>query len=286
MVRQLACDRCMNRKMEFKTSDRNMNPTMIAAETFENILMQIQNSNLNFKLELSPFAAKISLKKTLTTDKSGIPIFPRANCETAALAAKDLQLENELFYMKNQFLHEVHESGTDVHQELAESRAHVDKLQKVIANLEIENEEFRNKVKNLEIDVHDQEISNKIQKEVSERLNKKISELKAKFEKEKTEMAKKNKSEVKYWRKELGEETKIKMKLRKIIEDKERVDSKAMEEKGASNKKKNENFSTKSEPVTKEDETLCSICASLNLYKYFPHHYLPQLYNFVNLLCA
>ena len=110
---------------------------MVAAETFENILMQIQNSSLNFKLELSPYAAKISLKKTLTTDKSGIPIFPRANCETVALAAKNRQLENELFYMKNQFVNEV--QGTDVHQELAESRAHVDKLQKVIANLVSEN---------------------------------------------------------------------------------------------------------------------------------------------------
>ena len=66
---QHACDRFM----ESKTSDLNTNLTMMAAETFKDLLVQIQNSNFNFKLNLSPFAANISLKKTFVKDKSGIP---------------------------------------------------------------------------------------------------------------------------------------------------------------------------------------------------------------------
>ena len=44
----------------------------VAQNTFENILDQVQCSNLNFKIDLSPFSAVISLKKTLVKDKFGI----------------------------------------------------------------------------------------------------------------------------------------------------------------------------------------------------------------------
>ena len=47
-----------------------------AAAAFENILQTIQYSNLNFLLELSPFAATISLKKTPVKNKSGIALLP------------------------------------------------------------------------------------------------------------------------------------------------------------------------------------------------------------------
>ena len=49
---------------------------MDAKTIFENLLQQIQYSNLNFKLELSPFSANISLKKSFIRNKSGIPLLP------------------------------------------------------------------------------------------------------------------------------------------------------------------------------------------------------------------
>ena len=49
---------------------------MIAEKTFSNIIQQVQSSNLNFQLKLSPFSAMISLKKTLVKDKLGNIIKP------------------------------------------------------------------------------------------------------------------------------------------------------------------------------------------------------------------
>jgi myosin heavy subunit len=47
---------------------------MDATNIFENLLQQIQSSHLNFKLELSPFSANISLKKSFIRNKSGTPL--------------------------------------------------------------------------------------------------------------------------------------------------------------------------------------------------------------------
>ena len=93
---------------------------------------------MNFKLNLSPFTANISLKKTFVKDKSGIPLFPRPNtaiCDNIAiLTAKNHKLENELIHVKNEFASTVNKCGTDVHQELADSRELVKELKTVNEN--------------------------------------------------------------------------------------------------------------------------------------------------------
>ena len=62
--------------MDPHNSQENFN--MEASSVFENLLQKVQKSNLNFRLELSPFSAKISLKKSFIRDKSGIPVVPRS----------------------------------------------------------------------------------------------------------------------------------------------------------------------------------------------------------------
>ena len=49
---------------------------MAASTTFDYILEQIKTSNLNFWLQMSPFSATISIKKSLVKDKSGLPLMP------------------------------------------------------------------------------------------------------------------------------------------------------------------------------------------------------------------
>ena len=49
---------------------------MVASDAFENLLKQVQSSNLNFRMEISPFSAVITLKKSLLKDKSGQILFP------------------------------------------------------------------------------------------------------------------------------------------------------------------------------------------------------------------
>ena len=48
---------------------------MVAAQTFDSIIQQTITSNLNFQLQMSPFSATISLKKTPIKDRSGTPIY-------------------------------------------------------------------------------------------------------------------------------------------------------------------------------------------------------------------
>ena len=50
--------------------------TMIATKQFNCIVNEIQNSGLNYSLQVSPFSALISLRKTLVKDLSGSYIFP------------------------------------------------------------------------------------------------------------------------------------------------------------------------------------------------------------------
>ena len=70
----------------FQNSDSGYK--MIASKTFEHIHEQIKSSNLNFHIQLSPFSAQISLKKSLVKDRSGFP-------QTPAKASAFLSPQNE-----------------------------------------------------------------------------------------------------------------------------------------------------------------------------------------------
>ena len=67
----------MNVRMKLSTdSDIVPNPTMLASNVFEAIIDKIRYSNLNFQIQMSPFSAIVSLKKSFITNKSGIPLLP------------------------------------------------------------------------------------------------------------------------------------------------------------------------------------------------------------------
>ena len=63
-------NRFTRRKM-IRNTDSDFNPTMAACEAFDKVLKCVKTSNLNFCLQLSPFSAHISVKKSLIKDKSG-----------------------------------------------------------------------------------------------------------------------------------------------------------------------------------------------------------------------
>ena len=87
-----------------KLNSLDKNPAMVASRTFENILEQIQGSHLNFQIQISPFSALISIKKSLIKYKSGVPLLPpsspdpASSKEIAALATKNIMLEKKLNY--------------------------------------------------------------------------------------------------------------------------------------------------------------------------------------------
>ena len=68
---------------------------MEATDIFENILKVIKSSNLNYHLEQTPFAARISLKKTAIKDMSGNPLklSPPTNLEARGAEIEHLHRE-------------------------------------------------------------------------------------------------------------------------------------------------------------------------------------------------
>ena len=136
--------------------DSDLNPTMAAHKTFDSILCQIQFSNLNFWIQLSPFAANIYLKKTPVKDLSGAPLpvkfdtfsFDVSAFEFTTLSAKNKELENELSTLKHEFAEQRHHCKTISQelqacaQEILDRKDLTTKLFEKIANLAQENKQL------------------------------------------------------------------------------------------------------------------------------------------------
>ena len=77
-----------------------MNTSNMAAEFFEDIIKCIRTSNLNFHLQLSPYSAIISLKKSFIKDKAGSPIPPplykQQNANYDTILKRNQALEEEI----------------------------------------------------------------------------------------------------------------------------------------------------------------------------------------------
>ena len=70
------------------------NPTMLPKKVFDQIVEQVQSSNLNFQLQLSPFSATIFLKRSFVRDKLGNVLLPSINVNKSELKLHD---NNNLF---------------------------------------------------------------------------------------------------------------------------------------------------------------------------------------------
>ena len=106
----------MDKTEGFKTTDL-INPTMLAAKTFNEVLDGIQKSNLNFQLHVSPFTAKISLKKSLVKDRTGSFLLPPPTVQpstlpqpvlsdtdaTVKLVTKIQKLESDLIILEGKY---------------------------------------------------------------------------------------------------------------------------------------------------------------------------------------
>ena len=74
---------------------------MLASAEFNKIIRQIQSSNLNYQLQISPFSAYISVRKTFAKDRSGNLLLPKTISSVPSVSmdnfdAKNSQLENDL----------------------------------------------------------------------------------------------------------------------------------------------------------------------------------------------
>ena len=83
----------------------DLDTTMLAKNAFDEILEMIKTSNLNFQMNLSPFSASISLKKSLIRDKFGNVLAPTP-LNPASQKELSIHYENaELVKNKHKFVH-------------------------------------------------------------------------------------------------------------------------------------------------------------------------------------
>ena len=57
-------------------------PTMSLTQLFEDLLDSIKSSSLNYQIQQSPFAAMVSIKKSLIKDKVGHPAKPASSLDS------------------------------------------------------------------------------------------------------------------------------------------------------------------------------------------------------------
>jgi hypothetical protein len=69
----------------------------MATEVFQEIINRIQTSGLNYKIELSPFSAKVILKKILTKDLNGNPLTTKFSNEATF---DQIKAQNDFLYKK------------------------------------------------------------------------------------------------------------------------------------------------------------------------------------------
>ena len=215
-------------------NSEDLNITMDARASFQNILEQITTSNLNFKLELSPFTANICLKNSFIKNKSGqilkpSPIDANLQSENGTLHQKLHQLELSYQILQHNYTIALNysEETQKVNHQL---KTELDRLQLVL-NKEDTDEAFNVKYESVQNelaimenkirDISDQNRSYKTEvKHISANHEKVISEAKAlKSDKENLEKEIKNLSvSLKSVKKESNKNCKRNDDDRKVLE--------------------------------------------------------------------
>ena len=65
-----------NTQMNLNKNKFNSDVQKYAMSAFDDIICRVRRSNLNFQLQLSPFSAVISLKKSVVKNSDGVQIIP------------------------------------------------------------------------------------------------------------------------------------------------------------------------------------------------------------------
>ena len=229
-----------NEKTEEAITSDSINPTMLASQNFDAILEQVKSSCLNFQIQVSPFSAMISLKKSLIKDKTGKLILPPDHRVVVQsenmriLNDRNIKLENDVANL------------TKIHEEAAKdcekANEVIKSLKKTLLESKIKADEIeylKNALNFRDKEIVDLKITNKNALEVSARLNKDLNDYKLKTSTEMTAIKKEHREEVKAWKKSLGEANQEKMKMQEQFENKlsEEVAAKDAEVRKVSNEK-------------------------------------------------
>ena len=197
-------------KEDYVTSDE-IDPTMLAKQRFDHILEQVQTSCLNFHLQVSPFSAVISIKKSLVKDKSGqFFILPQARESTIhknEVIKENAKLENDVANLTKLYNDSVNdcERAYNVINSLLEAKSKEEVKSESEIKLLTEISYLKTVLEDRDKEIVNLKVSNEAAREASKKLNNKVGEIRTKYNEEKAEVLRKHKIEVKSWKKVLGE---------------------------------------------------------------------------------
>ena len=136
---------------------------MDASVAFKNILQQVESSNLNFKLEISPFSAVISLKKSFIRNKSGnlLPSNPPESLVVHRLHQENQNLSNKISTLESGFQY--------LKCEYEKALYDCEEAYKVIDNLKCRNEELHSKIDTTDIKMKDTENNEYLKNELNQK---------------------------------------------------------------------------------------------------------------------
>ena len=174
---------------------------MVAHKLFDQTLQEIKNSGLNFQLQLSPFSAVISLKKSLVRDTAGLPILPYTHSRRQFLDDKAV---NDLIYKNSKLEKDIADLQEKCKTLLVDHREAYEKI-----------EILENDLKTRDIEVDELQTRTRMAQDSAVKVNKALHHCRSSFAEEKGLLLSEHKLEVKKWKKELGEATRKHLKLEK-----------------------------------------------------------------------
>ena len=223
------CGNMCSLKME-ESSDRfnNSDVKMVATKTFEDILNTIKNSNLNFHLQLSPFSAKISLKKSLVCDKFGSPLLPNLVDDGKPLIERNHQLELEIVQLESRYesLAQQYNSACLMIKSFEDQiKSHNMEAAHAVSECQVVIDQLKNRISQLELveragETEIEDLKRRIKKsdEVAIRLNRELNNIRLRNQDEKVVMKKDHKIQLKSLKKTIGKLTGENLRLKKLKE--------------------------------------------------------------------
>ena len=180
-----------------KKINSDKTPTMLASRMFDKILHDIQSSNLNFQVQISPFSALISIKKSLVKERNGtfrLPPLQQSNqdSELSALQSEIAKLERMLETVRHEYEHAVDElSAANGRIKFLEEcldnttkdkmeEPDNDKVSQLATNLTLENETMKKTIEHQNANLKELENALEVKNKVIENLNRNLSETKIK----------------------------------------------------------------------------------------------------------
>ena len=223
---------------------------MAASKAFDYIIECVKSSNLNFCVQLSPFSANISIKKTLVKDKSGDYLKPQVPdpyllkkhvIEITDLSKKVKDLENVIDALQLRLMQSDKdckhaydiirdlESNLQIKQENIDVKEYnleteIENKSSEINNLYDVNKQLQNQSETLEVslqehkkEIHDLKKCLQNSRCAANKLNKELNETRTNFDKEFRDIIKKSRSEIKAWKRDLGRERSEKIRVEKKL---------------------------------------------------------------------